>query len=570
MAKSNNQAKAQVDSKVSKEIKDNLNQPSLANAPAEKKIGFFSAMMIAMGSSIGAGIFFKAKGVLEATSGSLVMAIIAWLIAAFTVISMALALVEVSSSRNDNLGVIGWCKTFNSRIIYKASKNFMIYIYLPLTFFFMPLYVIQSIMDAGPAFGWENGRLVGSGDYDWAIWMVIAIAIASFFMFLSGLSAKAGNIMNKIILGVKFIPLFVTIILGFVIAGWSGYGAHVSAGPQLPPEFQESADKISSGYNAYDFGFTSGGIGIFMSVGAIFFAYDGFYVTAGMQTEMKEPQKTPIAIVLGLGAVTIIYLLIAISMSLGGNGGIGGFFNFLEDRDCLWIFGALNILIAIGVMGIINGFAMWAPRFIEDLMRENELPFSEKYKDKLNVSRPLVGVLYLATITAPIVIVFNLIGALAYYDGYQGDYTKEMGRLLTFCDLMGTWTSVLVFMFIVFPIGGCLKNRKTKKIQTEQKKYFKWSACVSIVIISIVLVLVFVDAFYNVFILINLAIPNGYGPFIEAKIGGNDGITARIMKLVVLFIFIGIMFIPTIIEDAINKKKSLSINKQEEIEVATN
>ncbi len=54
---------------------------------------------------------------------------------------------------------------------------------------------------------------------------------------------------------------------------------------QLPP-VEGATDAISSGYNPYDFGFASGGIGIFMSVGAIFFAYDGFYVTAGMQTEM--------------------------------------------------------------------------------------------------------------------------------------------------------------------------------------------------------------------------------------------------------------------------------------------
>ena len=72
-----------------------------------------------------------------------------------------------------------------------------------------------------------------------------------------------------------------------------------------------------------------------MAIGAIFFAYDGFYVTAGIQSEMKEPKKTPLAIVFGLGAVTIIYLLIAISMSLGGNGGLYGFISYLADKKAM-------------------------------------------------------------------------------------------------------------------------------------------------------------------------------------------------------------------------------------------
>ena len=49
----------------------------LANAPLKKKIGFFSAMMIVVGSCIGAGIFFKAGGVLTNTGNSVVLAMFA-------------------------------------------------------------------------------------------------------------------------------------------------------------------------------------------------------------------------------------------------------------------------------------------------------------------------------------------------------------------------------------------------------------------------------------------------------------------------------------------------------------
>lgn len=587
--------------------------PSIANQSTNKKISFFSAMLIVMGSSIGAGIFFKAKGVLEASQGSLIFAILAWLIAAFAVISMALALVEIASARNDNLSLIGWCKVFNSRTIYKASKNFMFYIYLPLTYFFMPLYVILSFQDALYGFGATNSFMIGgTGQADWVIWTIISLAISAFFIFISGMSSRAGNIMNKGIMGVKFIPLFATIIIGFIIAGTVG-GANASAGPVI------QGGAISSTVNSTNFTFMSPGIGLFMAMGAIFFAYDGFYVTAGLQTEMKEPKKTPLAIVFGLGAVTIIYLMIAISMSITGNGGLFGFEDFLTKNNALWVFGVLNLTIAIGVLGIINGFAMWAPRFIEDLIRDDEVPFSQRFKNKLNANKPMVGIFYSIAVSAPIVILFSIVGALAYVNTYDLTYGSiEMGKLYTFADLMGTWTAVLAFVFIMLPIYGGLRNRKTGIVATEQKKYFLWSAWVSVILIGIVILFLVIDAFVNVFMLTNMSLagwndtvagtkfaiskdvffifPSSAGSLGEAAIleaaakglkfenvneltaaissgtvtvssltnyeyliGGDEGLVGRIMKLIVLLVFMAILLVPTIIEDKIHIKQYGSI-----------
>ena len=544
--------------------------PTIASQSTSKKIGFFSAMLIAMGSSIGAGIFFKAKGVLESSQGSFVFAIMAWLIAAFAVIAMALALVEIASARNDNLSLIGWCKVFNSRFIYKASKNFMFYIYLPLTYFFMPLYVIMSLQDAISAFGGDatNGGYgpstfgLAGGDADWVIWTIISIAISLFFIFISGMSSSAGNIMNKGIMAVKFIPLAATIIIGFIIAGMQG--THVSAEPIAP------GNGITSGYDPSNLGSMTPGIGLFMAIGAIFFAYDGFYVTAGLQSEMKEPKKTPMAIVFGLGAVTLIYLLIAIAMSIGGDGGLFGFHDWLFEKNALWVFGVLNLTIAIGVLGIINGFAMWAPRFVEDLIKEHELPLSHKYQNKLCANKPMIGIYYSLIITFPVVILFTLIGALAYYPGsYDGAYgSSQMEKLYTFCDLTGTWTAVFAFMFIMLPIFGGLRNRKEHFVKTDQKKYFVPLAWASVIVIGIVLVLLFLDAFINVFMLINLASSN-YMYFnsdsnkVVSGYPGNDEIIGRVMKLATLFIFCGLMIIPTVIEDKIHIKKYGSIEAYE-------
>ena len=80
---------------------------SLANAPLSKKIGFFSAMLVVIGSCIGSGIFFKAGNVLSNSQGSIIFAMFTWIFASFGVLCMALALIDITSARNDNLSVIG-------------------------------------------------------------------------------------------------------------------------------------------------------------------------------------------------------------------------------------------------------------------------------------------------------------------------------------------------------------------------------------------------------------------------------------------------------------------------------
>ncbi|MGL5520034.1 MAG: APC family permease [Metamycoplasmataceae bacterium] len=515
-------------------------QVSISDQPLKKKISFFSAMFVVVGSSIGAGIFLKSKAVLDGSHGSLVLAIFTWIIAAVAVICMALALVEIASARNDNLSLIGWCKTFNSRIIYKASKNFMFYIYLPLTYFFMPLYFIIQLQDGFGAWTHSNatdGILPFSfgTSVDWLIWLVIVFAIMIYFTIFAGFSSRLGNIQNWIITSVKFIPLAVAAVIGFV---YLGLGEPADITPGFKPETEiNSLTAMTPGF------------GMFIAMAGIFFAYDGFYVTAGIQSEMAEPKKTPMAILFGLLIVTVIYLIIAVSMSLNGNGSFFGFGEWLLRENQVWIFGVINILIAIGILGIINGFAMWAPRFVEDLIKEKELPFWSRFINKLNDNRPRVGIMYSLVISAPVVVIFVLIGVFAYIPGgYEGiGYGAGMESLYNFADLMANWTALFTFAFIVFSIAGCLKNRKSKKVVTEEKKYFKAAAYISIVIMSIAL---FVTVFAPIFDLLYLFnMPNAT----------NDDIISRVMLVVVLGLFIALTFLPTIIEDSIDKKRNFRV-----------
>ncbi|WP_052663555.1 APC family permease [[Mycoplasma] testudinis] len=557
-------------------------KPRLAGinaAPTSKKISFFAAMLIVMGSSIGAGIFFKSQTVLDLSQSSLILAIFSWIVSAISVIAMGLALVEIGSARNDNLSMIGWTKVFNSRMVFKASKNFMFYVYAPLTYFFMPLYALVSFQDGiGSFIHADASPLVIGTNADWAIWGLIAIFLSIYFIFVTGMSSRVGNMQNKIITSVKFLPLALVAIVGFVLAGILPNQTvdKVSSLVVNPPSF--SVDVVQANGSKSSLSFLSSlangaslqafvpGLGLFLAVGAIFFAFDGFYITAGLQSEMREPKKTPYTILVGLGITTLIYVILAVSMTING----GSFYAMKENMMRAFghegipgrvLFGIISLGIAFGILGIINGSALWFPRFTEDLLKEGELPFAIKYINKLNPNCPKIGIRYTVSIYVPIAIVFTIIGGLGYIqsDSYAG-YGIGLDRLYNFADLMATWTSVFAFSFIAASIYGGLKNRKTKKIITDQKSYFKPMAIISVIIVTISMGITIVMPILDMFLLSQV---NPHERFYANGSSYLDIVVSRIVTVVVLLIYAFFTFLVSFLENVMNIKKFGSLEKYE-------
>ncbi|WP_029512514.1 APC family permease [Mycoplasmopsis iners] len=542
---------------------NNTQETKFVQEPSkQKKISFFSAMLIVIGGSIGAGIFFKSGGVLSNSQGSIVLAAFAWIIASLAVVTMGLALIEIASVRNDNLSLISWTKIFNGRIIYNATKNFMVYIYLPLTYFFMPLYVIMSLQDGMGAL--LNKAAVFGTQADWLIWTVISLVMSIYFLTVPALWSKVGDIQNKVVTYIKFIPLAFVAIIGYVLKATGSSDAVITASTNGTKEFGDAIKAGSSLTELYGIG---AGLGMFLAISAIFFAYDGFYVAAGISSEMKEPKKTPMALLLGLLITTGIYLLIAISMSING----GSFWDmqsamaklFKNETAARIIFGIMNIAIAIGVLGIINGFSMWAPRYVEDLIAEGEVPFWRHFYKKLNPNKPLVGVIYSLVLTIPVVLVFTLIGALAYlpniadYGGYSQDARYSMARLYAFADLMANWTALFTFAFIACAIAGAIKNKKTNRIHINQTvKGFKVYAYISSIIIFAALAVTVLVPIIDMFLLAGIAD--------KSSTAFTDTVVSRVMLVLTLFVYVALSFLPLVIEDALHKKQYGSLKKYEE------
>ncbi len=525
----------------------NIRKKRLAKGEVtKKKITFASAIMLVMGSSIGAGIFLKNGEVLNNVGHSVILALVSWVLSILGVICMGISLGEIASyDEKSNLGVVQWVKKFCSKYLFKVAKYFMALIYLPFNFFIMPYYAVMTLQGA---FGWQT---------EWWVAALIAFGITLYFFITAGISSRVANIQNKVVLSVKFIPLAFCAIAGIVLA-CCGY-------LKVTPEFIPG-DNPYPGWLPSSWGMDPAAksltnlfpiLGIFGSIPAIIFSFDGFYASAGIQSEMEEPRKTPLALVVGLIVVSVIDVLITISLLLGSQDGTVKTLNFFAESKWRWVIVVMNVLIAIGIFGIINGFAVYNPRFYEDLIKDYQLPFSKKLRAKIDPNRPTIGMAYSGVLCLFFFIVLTLIGALAYADasnhaiekmttlsgvivqGYNlGGFTSGIGdlnSLYSFCDLMGNWTSILVFLCIVLATIGCIRNRKTHKVNVMQVKGFMPCAYISTILISLAIVFIVASTFGNIGLVYTRTSTDA------EKIGA-------ITTLVVLILFVLMCVIPSSIE----------------------
>ncbi|WP_404924403.1 amino acid permease [Mesomycoplasma hyopneumoniae] len=509
-------------------------EPALAKKSKSQKITFFGALLIVLGASIGAGIFFKSKSVLENSGYNLALAIGNWIIACFSIVAMAIALVEISSAtKKSNLSIIIWNKVFNSQAFFQISKNFIIYLYLPFTYFVLPVYFMQIFQDAIAAF-----RLDSSGQWnmnsDWIIVLAVSILITIYF-FIIGLNTKIAEFHNKLFLFAKFLPILVTIIVGFVFFFQGGSSRLSNNFDFLPIEkIKTEGASIASSLP---------GVGVLISMSGIFFSYEGFFTAAGLQSEMKEPKKTPIAILLGIAIATIIYLFIAVATSIVGDGSISSFIQIAKN-ELNWsgltiklILGTTFLLIGVSLLGIINVFTLWGPRALEELIMRDEFSLLKKWKNRINLNKPKVSIVFLCIFSVICLIIFTLIGVFAFDDQSYGNYGEKLNNLYSFADITGNWAALISFLLIAAAIYGCIRNRKTQKIAVQKQRYFLFFGYISVIFITIVLI-------FAIFApIIDLILIFSYKPPIPEF---SQILKTRITIVIVLFLFIFVPVLPVI------------------------
>ncbi|WP_414053069.1 APC family permease [Macrococcus animalis] len=322
-----------------------------------KGIGFFPALALVMGTVIGSGVFFKISNITEVT-GTPGMTLFVWLLGGVITICAGLTVAELAAAIPRNGGLTTYIEYTYGKFYGFLSGWAQSFIYFP------AMVAAQSII-----FAQQIDNLFDIGKA--MIFPVSVLAMIS-ILLINCLGSKAGGILQSITLVVKLIPIIVIVVFGLM---------------------QTGDVKVSLVPNTGDTG-----IHFFVALGAgllaTMFAYDGWIHVGNIAGEMKNLKRDlPLAITLGLGLVTVIYLLVNATFLLTQPiADLKGNLNAATDTAQI-LFGQsggklITIGILVSVYGAMNGYTMTGMRVPETMAHQGMLPFKNVFTKQTSTGTP--------------------------------------------------------------------------------------------------------------------------------------------------------------------------------------
>ncbi len=308
----------------------------------KKKYGLLTAIAMVVGIVIGSGVFFKAEAVLKATGGNMPLGIAAWIIVGFIMIACSYTFATMATKYEKVNGVVDYAET-------TVGEKYGYYVGWFMTTIYNP--TITSVL------AWVSARytcvLLG-----WDITGGACMAISCFYL----VGSYAVNALSPVIAGkfqvtttvIKLIPLALMAVAGTVIGLTNGMTVR---------NFTHVANAS-----------VSAGGGLFASVVAVAFAYEGWILATSINAELKDSKKNlPRALIWGSLIVVAAYVLYYIGLAgvvptetLMKNGQAGAMLAFQK------IFGPVGgslvfVFVIISCLGTLNGLMLACTRSMYSL-----------------------------------------------------------------------------------------------------------------------------------------------------------------------------------------------------------
>lgn len=314
-----------------------------------KRYGLFTAIAMVVGIVIGSGVFFKAEAVLKATGGNMPLGIAAWLIVGLIMIICSYTFAIMATKYEKVNGVVDYAEVgVGSKYGYYVGW-FMATIYNP---------TLTSVL------AWVSARftcvLLG-----WDITGGSCMTIACFYLIgsfaINSLSPILGGKFQVTTTAIKLIPLLLMAIVGTIVGLTNGMTVQ---------NFSHVVDASVS---------TSGGL--FSSVVAVAFAYEGWIIATSINAELSDSKRNlPRALIWGSLIVVVVYITYYIGLAgavtteaLMESGQAGAKMAFQN------IFGTLGgslifVFVIISCLGTLNGLMMGCTRGMYALAVRNSGP----------------------------------------------------------------------------------------------------------------------------------------------------------------------------------------------------
>lgn len=337
----------------------------------KRQISFGQALATVVGTVIGGGVFFKIGSISHET-GTPSLTLFVWILAGIVSIASGLTVSEIAAALPVTGGSIKYIEYTYGKVWGFLFGWAQMLVYFPaniaaLSVIFGQQFVVLFNLPA------KYATLIG-------------LLLAIFLMGLNFISTKFSTRMQSVMTILKAIPIALIVIFGL----FNSSKVDINLFP------------LSAGHNTSFWTGLSGGLL------AALFAYDGWINVTNLAGEIEKPEKNlSRAIIIGLSAITLIYVLVnyAFLTALPFKEIIGN--QNTAYLASLKLFGSLGgelvtIGILISVYGAINGFMLTGMRIPYTLAKNKMLPFSDKIsRTNVNTGVP--------TLSALIILVVSLI-----------------------------------------------------------------------------------------------------------------------------------------------------------------
>lgn len=350
-----------------------------------KQIKFPQALLMAIGTVIGSGLFFKSDDVLRYSQGNVLIAILGWLLLGSTLIFAGIATSVVIARTTKHGGFGAYIEELYNEKAGFASSWFFAVIYSPTQ---NGILAWVTITFALQIFG-QSVDSIGVNNF----YILFFILLVTVFIW-NMLSTKFTALFSSIATVIKLVPLIVIPLLaftGFSPADFSNIfdGANTVANNPAAIEIINNSGDVSFDKDA-NF------LKLFTApLLAMAFTFDGWHTAGSFSVDMENPQRD-LAKVFAFNALilTIIYIVYftginifmpADQIIIQGNdhvgviaqqvfGKIGGeTFGFYASKSVI-------IFVCISVLGALNGGVIGGIRYIQALGEEDQIPYSSKLK----------------------------------------------------------------------------------------------------------------------------------------------------------------------------------------------
>ncbi|MFC6171441.1 APC family permease [Loigolactobacillus jiayinensis] len=315
----------------------------------KREMGLPAALATVMGTVIGGGVFFKVASVTTA-AGTANLTLFVWLLGGILTICAGLTVAELATAIPQTGGAIKYVEyTYGKPWAFLLGWAQML-IYFPANVAALSIIFSTQLINL---FHLANGLL-----------LPLAILCGTSITLINFLGARVGGALQVITLIFKLIPIVLIVIFGLLTPAPVHFALlPLTAGPQQ---------------------------GLWTAIGggllATMFAYDGWLNVGSIAGELRRPQRDlPLAIVLGLALITLIYVVInfVFLRTLPLNA-LQGNLNAAADA-AFQIFGVaggklVTIGILISVYGAINGYTLTGMRIPFALAYNDQLPFSQYFR----------------------------------------------------------------------------------------------------------------------------------------------------------------------------------------------